>query len=206
MDEFFEYFIESVGEPCAYIEVPSLAYTKYKGILPDALLSYWEEYGWSPFANGLIWLTNPEDYENIVQEWIEGIPELEGLKYYVLARTAFGSMYAFQPEMAQIIKIFCVKGVIVGSKEIIRTNKELEIQTFFSSCKKRTFDLEDDHGNSLFDQAFEKFGALDANEVYGFQPFLVLGGTESIENIQKVRLDVHLDIMCQFTDLQLYLI
>lgn len=206
MDEFFEYFIESVGEPCAYIEVPSLAYTKYKGILPDALLSYWEEYGWSPFANGLIWLTNPENYENIVQDWLGGISEFKGLKWYVFARTAFGSMYAFQPESAQIIDILCVKGTIVGSKEIIRTNKELEVQTFFSSCKKRTFDLEDDHGNSLFDQAFEKFGALGTNEVYGFQPFLVLGGRESLENIQKVPLDVHLDIMRQFTDLQLYLI
>ncbi|WP_369586526.1 GAD-like domain-containing protein [Kingella oralis] len=43
---------------------------KYRGKLPDRLLEYWQEYGFCHFADGLFWLTNPEDYEDILAEWL----------------------------------------------------------------------------------------------------------------------------------------
>ncbi len=41
-DQDFSYFIEKFGEATSYSAVPEKSMTKWKGILPDKLLSYWK--------------------------------------------------------------------------------------------------------------------------------------------------------------------
>ncbi|WP_426078374.1 T6SS immunity protein Tdi1 domain-containing protein [Janthinobacterium sp. PSPC3-1] len=50
---------------------------------------------------------------------------------------------------------------------------------------------------NFFDRTVAKSGALAADEVYGFEPAIVLGGKITIENIVKLDLDVHLTILRQ---------
>lgn len=213
MDEYFQRFTVRFGNPRSIEEVPESSYSKYKDILPDRLLSYWKEFGWSSFGNGIVWLTNPDNYEHIVQAWLENIPELKDLDFYVFARSAFGSLYAFQPNTANIIRIIAVHGGVLANKSMLKKQKknidsfekDISIGVFFSSVETRVFDLKDEDSNPMFGKALSNLGELGSNEVYGFKPLLVLGGRESADSLQKVRMDVHLDIMLQFTEPQLYL-
>ncbi|EBD0164926.1 GAD-like domain protein, partial [Salmonella enterica subsp. enterica serovar Senftenberg] len=41
-DQDISYFIEKFGEATSYSAVPEKSMTKWKGILPDKLLSYWK--------------------------------------------------------------------------------------------------------------------------------------------------------------------
>ncbi|MEX6038422.1 GAD-like domain-containing protein [Providencia hangzhouensis] len=41
--------------------------------LPELLLTYWHNEGWSSYYNGLFTIVDPDDYEDIVDEWLENL-------------------------------------------------------------------------------------------------------------------------------------
>lgn len=41
--------------------MPQAAFDRYSGVLPDALLRIWAEFGWAGFADGRFWLTDPDE-------------------------------------------------------------------------------------------------------------------------------------------------
>ncbi|MDX7993287.1 GAD-like domain-containing protein, partial [Xenorhabdus littoralis] len=52
-DEFFEYFIEKMGEATQHREVPAEAIDKWRGKLPGQLLYYWKHEGCNSYQDGL---------------------------------------------------------------------------------------------------------------------------------------------------------
>ena len=54
-DEDFEVFIDEFGEATRRIDAPAEAIQKWRGTLPDLLLTYWQEEGSCGYANGLFW-------------------------------------------------------------------------------------------------------------------------------------------------------
>ena len=92
-DEDFSYFIKKFGEATFKENVPESSLQKYKGVLPDQLLHYWKVEGWCSYTNGLLWMVNPEDYNDLVDQWLEDThyPKID--KYHCFARTAFGVLY-----------------------------------------------------------------------------------------------------------------
>ena len=73
------------------------------------------------------------------------------------------------------------------------------MQSFFATASPADFDLLDENETPLFNRALNTLGVLQSNEVYGFEPLLVAGGQPKIENLKRLRMDVHLDILKQFT-------
>jgi len=53
-------------------------------------------------------------------------------------------------------------------------------------------------------EAREKLGDLEANEMYGFVPALVLGGSATLDGLQRLDAEVHLILLSQMADLQPY--
>jgi hypothetical protein len=47
LDEIFSIFLETFGEPVDRQEVPASSMERYRGKLPNQLLEYWDEHGWS---------------------------------------------------------------------------------------------------------------------------------------------------------------
>ncbi|WP_229520035.1 T6SS immunity protein Tdi1 domain-containing protein [Massilia oculi] len=47
-------------------------------------------------------------------------------------------------------------------------------------------------GEPLYSRALAELGPLGFDEVYGFEPAIVLGGKMRLENLAKLKLDVHL--------------
>ena len=199
-DEDFEVFIDEFGEATHRTDVPAEALQKWKGKLPDQLLTYWREEGWSGYANGLFWIVNPDDYEDIVDEWLEDTSLEQIDAFHVIARTAFGDLYVCGERSGVNMTISCpINAIFALPKDLKPKSKEDQdwsVRSFIglsiSEC-----DLKDESGRQLFQRALKKLGPLEPDEVYGFEPAIVAGGKMRLESIAKVKLDVHLTILRQ---------
>lgn len=199
-DEVMEMFVEEFGEPKHPRPVKAEEVERYRGVLPDLLLEYWQDMGWSGFADGLFWLVNPADYDHLVAMWLEGTP-FEALDTYrTIARTAFGELYVWGEKTNRCVTISCpTHGIIALESEVKSKAPDVEsaVESFFVMSDKEGYDLTDMSDKSLFAQALKKLGPLGPDEVYGFEPALIAGGEWSVNNLAKLNLDIHLTILRQ---------
>jgi hypothetical protein len=200
-DEYFEYFISKFGEATSRVAVPPQDIEKWRGKLPEQLLTYWSEEGWCSYAKGLFWTVNPEDYEDLVDEWLTDTPLEQADSFHAIARSAFGDIYICGEQSGGNITICCsLNGISAIAKSLTPKSdekKDSSIRSFFAASSLADFDLKDERGYPLFERALEKLGPLEPDEVYGFEPAIVLGGKMRLENLAKLKLDVHLTILRQ---------
>ncbi|WP_079775093.1 GAD-like domain-containing protein [Salmonella bongori] len=198
-DEDFSYFIKKFGEATSSVIVPEGSINKWKNILPNKLLDYWKTEGWGIYRNGLFSLVNPEEYEDILDIWLEDTRFEEMDSYHVIAKTAFGELYAWGESTGRNITIQPLFNQIIYNKSnfIKKTTSELnsEIESFFAFSSVDEFDLSDGDGNYLFDKAIEKYGILADNEMFGLEPAYILGGNLALGNLIKLNCQVHLMIL-----------
>ncbi|WP_114812947.1 GAD-like domain-containing protein [Paraburkholderia kururiensis] len=199
-DEDFEYFISKFGEPTHRMDVSAAAIDRWRGKVSDRLLSYWKEEGWCGYANGLLWIVDPEEYEDTVDEWLDGSP-LERLDaFHAIARTAFGKIFLWGEATGQSVTINCATHAIFALKRELRkknlSDLDISMRSFLGKSKSEC-DLKDEKGIPLFDRAVEKLGPLAPDEMYGFEPAIVLGGKILLNNLRKVKTDQHLTILRQ---------
>lgn len=201
-DECFELFIQEFGEATTKQAVPASSIPRWQGRLPDQLIKYWEEEGWCGYGNGLFWTVNPDDYEDIVDEWLEGTPLEQADAYHVIARSAFGDLYLYPERSNNDVTLSCpIHTIVMTSSKFERASmakKDRAIMSFFAVKDKTNIDLDDEKKRPLFERALKKLGPLAADEMYGFEPALIAGGRMMLENLSKVKIDQHLTILRQF--------
>lgn len=198
-NECFEYFISKFGEASTPIEADKQVIEQYRGILPDKLLEYWTDDGWSGYASGLFWVVNPADYSDLLAMWLEDSPIANIDTYHVIARSAFGKLYVWGENTNQRFELNCPMHAIIASEnelKKVKVKSEAAIQAFFMSDIER-FDIEDINDKLLFDPALKKLGPLAPDEVYGFEPALVAGGNLHVDNLAKLNMNIHLSILRQ---------
>lgn len=199
-DEVMEIFAENLGEPTHFRPVQADEVERYRGVLPDKLLQYWQELGWSGFADGLFWLVNPEDYDHLVAIWLEDTPFESLDTYRAIARSAFGKLYVWGEKTNRSFTISCPTHAIIALESKVKTcapNVDSVVKGFFGMASKEDYDLKDMGDKSLFTQALRTLGPLGPDEVYGFEPALIAGGEWSVNNLAKLNLDIHLTILRQ---------
>jgi len=199
--EHFAEFINEFGEPTHRIAVPPDSIERWRGRLPDQLLAYWQEEGWCGYADGLIWTVNPDDYEDLIGEWLEDTP-LEGLdSFHVIARTAFGKLFACGERVGPVVTAACPLHAIIALASELHAKSpadlNFEVRGFFAGSTWRGCDLSTDNDGPLFERALAKLGALAPDEMYALEPALVAGGIIALENLARVKLDPHLTILRQ---------
>lgn len=202
-DEIFQMFVERFGEATHREVVPQASVEKYRGRLPDQLLTYWEVEGWCAYDDGLIWTVNPADYEDLIDEWLEGSPLEEIDAYHVIARSAMGDLYVCGEIGGQNMTVSCfLHSISVIANELRPKSIEdrnLSIQAFFAVREQADCDIEDENGKPLFKRALKKLGSLSPNQMYGFEPAVIVGGRIRLESLRIVDLDVHLSILREFS-------
>jgi hypothetical protein len=197
MDENFAGFLEDFGPSFARHYVPPSSIERYRGKLPDQLLAYWQEHGWCGYADGLFWTVNPQEYEPVLQAWIGDTDLMKQDAYHVIARGAFGKLHLWGETTGNSLFIsapgsYCIpkKSVLVGDK------MNLGIQVFFGAMSRQVNDFD-----GMFNAAFKKLGRLEHDEMYGFVPALALGGSATVDHLQKVKVVEHLVILAQLAPL-----
>ncbi len=200
-DEFFQSFIENLGEANSRRHVPEASIDKYRSILPDVLLGYWREEGWCSYADGLFWIVNPEPYKATLDSWLQGSGLSEIDNYHVIARDAFGSLYAWGERYQRKITISSLAGGIVALKsQLQKPNPQSDraLGIFLGSTSRESLDFEDNQGKQLFKRALMKLGPVGEDEMYAFEPALCIGGKADLEHMVKLNMDVHLNLLGQF--------
>lgn len=199
MDEDFEIFLNDEGFAPAfeYRPVTEATFNKYQGKLPNKLLEYWRAFGFCGYGEGLFWIVNPGDYEDVVEAWLEDTPLAGSDNYHVIARSAFGELFLWGEKGGRTLDILPNYGMLFPTLPDGDGLFDLEIQIFFSGRSKDVLDFEDINDKPLFKRALKKLGRLEPDELYGFEPALALGGLEKLENLVKVKAVEHLLILAQ---------
>lgn len=107
-DKLFSFFISQFGEATSQANVPDETVAKFQGVLPDQLLSYWKSEGWCGYRHGLFWTVNPDDYADVLDMWLEDTPFEEIDSYHVIARTAFGKLFAWGERTGPSLTVSCL--------------------------------------------------------------------------------------------------
>ena len=201
-DEDFALFIESFGEASEHYPVPEISFSKWTGILPESLLSYWRRDGWANYGNGRLWTVNPKDYDGVMHTWLAGTPFPLIDTYHVFARSGFGQLYLCGEASGAGLSINPIRSEVFALQNCLRpkslARQDVGIKAFFACAELGDFDLMDEAGELLFDKAVNRSGPLLADEMYGFEPALVCGGEAGIGNLRRLKLQPHLHMLREF--------
>ena len=197
MNGFFKMFLNKMGPGTRYKDVPIEFLDRYRDVLPKDLLEFWAAEGLSSYADGLFWTVDPEEYLWVAEEWVANYPEIPLAGLHVFARNSYGEFYCLSLEGGCVIKISCPAGEIYAPRSMLKLmgGAERAAEVFFGMASRAKFDLLDTNRDPLFPRALVKLGPLDINEVYGFVPMITLGGETCVSNLDKLRMDVHLDML-----------
>lgn len=199
-DEFFQSMIDNLGEATSRREVPAASIDKYQSKLPPALLGYWREEGWCSFADGLFWIVDPDAYKATLDMWLQGSGLAEIDNYHVIARDAFGSLYAWGERYQRKITVSSLAGGIVALKNQLQKpnpQPDRSLGIFLGSTSRDSLDFEDIQGKPLFQRALAKLGPVAEDEMYAFEPALCIGGKADLEHMVKVKMVEQLKILDQ---------
>ncbi|USX11288.1 DUF1851 domain-containing protein [Oxalobacteraceae bacterium OTU3CAMAD1] len=188
----------TLGSLCCPIEL-----SKYREELPATLLEFWTEVGWSGYANGLMWSTNPDQFTPILDAWLGSLNFFKQDSYNVVARGAFGKLYLWGKSTGSSIIIDPLISMITTVEPRLDPSKsDTAITSFFLSKEKKNFDFEDHKEKPLFARALKKLGPLKVDEMYGFEPALSIGGVPKLENLVKVKMIEHLVLLSQLGQIE----
>ncbi|UPT36630.1 GAD-like domain-containing protein [Pseudomonas amygdali] len=198
MDEDYAFFLKKFGPAIEQQAVPTSSIERYKKRLPEQLLKYWEDFGWCGYAKGLFWTVDPQDYEDLLTDWLVGKEAFKNDNYHVIARSAFGELYLWGEKSADSLSITSYMSRYSTNNSIFADGeKDFGIRVFFSSMQLEHNDLD-----SFFEPALKNLGQLQSDEMYGFVPALALGGPVELKNLQKVKTTEHLTFLSQLSPLQ----
>ncbi|MET9326822.1 GAD-like domain-containing protein [Tsukamurella sp. NPDC003166] len=202
-DEVFEYFLTEFPLSWRGSECSAEHENTYAGRLPDALLSYWREFGFSGFGDGQVWLVDPLQWAPITPILLSGIrhPQLAAdAEYIPIVRSAFGQVWFWTPGFGLSVSLNPVTGLVFfhARFDVLDDADNRAIRAFFGTADKEDFDLLDEDETGLFDTVLERNGQLRPDEVYGFVPAAALGGTLSPQNASVHPLLAHLVLLRDF--------
>ncbi len=176
-----------------YGDVSIETINKYKGILPDELLSIWQTMGYGVYEDGFLQLVNPDEYE-FVFDYIDKLLEPS----IVFGITALGDLLIWEGNKNKTIasdegnrvKIINIR----SSKSRALDNFRGAIDIFFDDyfiAKKDYFD------SKAYLDVKDKLPKLQYGQCYGYVPALALGGKASNKNLQVVDAKTYIDIVGQ---------
>ncbi len=199
-DERYAFLVKRLGEPTMRQEVPQALIDKYRGELPDLLLGYWQSEGFNQFRHGLYTSINPDAWQGVVDEWVAGTVFEQFGRFYAITRTAFGKLYLFNRQIGRLtIEIACGELSTGSLSQVPPEDLWLDVSGRFSPHPDH-WDMLDHEDKYLFDRALKKLGPLAMDEMYGFEPSLLLGGPAKLENLVKVDAYTHCALLRRLID------
>ena len=155
---------------------------KYKSILPDELTKIWEDYGLGRLLDGYLKVINPEEYQELLNETY-----FRGNISIPILITAFGDIVTL--EEGQYIGMVKYKN---GSFVILAKNFKRFMQNLVDD-----YFLEKYFQIPQYTEAIKKLGKLEQDECFGYVPLLGLGGSEKVDNLDKVKIREHIELISQ---------
>lgn len=201
MDAYFATFLADFGPPTSSHPATPEAVERYRGRLPDQLLTYWQQFGFCGFGHGLFWITNPADFAPALHVWLGDLPSTGDDALHVIARGAFGELLVWGTASGFRFEITSALGLIVqqdgSATRLAGAQADLALRRFFACRLPRAYDMKDRFGEPMFELALAQHGALQYDEVFAFQPALGDGGVARILNVVKRNVYAHLELLAR---------
>ena len=155
---------------------------KYKTIVPDELTKIWEEYGFGRLVRGYLKVINPEDYQELLNETY-----FRGNISIPILTTAFGDIVTLE------------EGQYIGMVKYKNGNFVILAKSFkrFMQNLGDNYFLEKYFQIPQYTEAINKLGKLEQDECFGYAPLLGLGGSERVDNLKKVKIREHIELISQ---------
>jgi hypothetical protein len=175
-------FKQKHGPPTDCLKAPEASLKAYTGRLPATLLAEWEESGWCAYGRGLLWTVNPDEYTDILSDWVSNA---ELMIAYL--RTAFGSIIYWDGSDNYFLD------VLIGYRgKIFR-----DIGSVFNWHLCNDDYLDDVVRRPEFEEALPILGPPQRDECYAFTPAIALGGPGAADSLKRVKLREHLALLAQ---------
>lgn len=155
---------------------------KYEIILPDELMKIWENYGLGTLLEGYLKVINPEEYQELLNETY-----FRGDISIPILTTAFGDIITLE------------EGQYIGMVKYKNGNFVMLAKSFKRFIQNLADDyfLEKYFQISQYAEAVKKLGMLEHDECFGYVPLLGLGGSEKVDNLSKVKIREHIELISQ---------
>ena len=176
-----------------HADVPEEIIEKYRGKVSDDIISLWREYGFCTTEDGYYKLVNPDDYIDI-------IGEIYGGEHDNVAVTDEAAV-VFATGMADVI-LYDNDGFFIYVN--VRHEKCGAIGKNFTVTMRRMRTADFRHtvlSWEPYEDAVKKLGVPTYEECFAYESLLSLGGNENVDNLRKVNLAVHLDIVSQMQEI-----
>ncbi|MEJ8553230.1 T6SS immunity protein Tdi1 domain-containing protein [Tepidibacter sp. Z1-5] len=156
---------------------------RYTDRVPEQMLQVWKQYGFGSILNGYLKIVNPDEFQSLLKDVY--------VRYensVALFTTSMGDIIVWEDNRYVGLlnfrrgKITCISA---GFKFFFRN---LEEEAF----KNKALDW------LPYSEAITRYGVPKIDECFGYVPILGLGGSEKIENLDKVKLVEHIYLITQF--------
>lgn len=181
----FKSFIECYGSPNNQVLPKDGELARKENILPRSLIDFWQEYGFGSYADGLIWTHPPSIFDDLIEEWTGLLPNESSLIF----RTSFGDFCFWMQSRAYLLDVHA------GSVDELTG----DINLLFDYVLCREQFLRDVLRSSQHSQSVGYLGKLMSDECFTFIPALALGGSETTDHVQKVKLRENLALLSQIS-------
>lgn len=160
---------------------------RYQHTIPPELLAIWEQIGFGTFCEGYLKVVNPDDYADLLADTYQLSSTPMVAPPLVLFTTAMGDLLIWE------------RGYLVMLDYRHQQAKVLSkgLDFFFQ-------DLADGETLSMelrwepYLAARARLGEPAFDECFGYVPLLALGGPETVDHLQKVKLREHIYLISQF--------
>lgn len=178
----FNDFEDEYGPPENCVSVEPRRSKPYQGRLPPELLEAWHENGWCSWGDGLLWVTDPEQLSDVLEDW----PQPEAKGGLVFLRTAFAHLYFWRDGWVYSLD------VQHGSlSQVTRKISRMFTLLCDPEIKERILRV------SLYRKAVQQIGRPRIDECFAFEPALALGGGGELHTVRKVKIREQLGILAQ---------
>ena len=184
----FPAFVERFGSPIKESPLTIDIQASLPSNFPVPLIEHWRIYGFGSYADGLIWTHPPSQFEAVIEDWT-GISRNDAI---LITRHSFGDFTMWARGHLYFVN--------VQLGEINKLPEEVDFIFDVMLCDYEF--LGKFLRKSLHQECTLKLGKCSAMECFGFVPALALGGTETVESVQKVRMSEYLAILSQINELQ----
>ncbi|SIO00914.1 T6SS immunity protein Tdi1 domain-containing protein [Chitinophaga niabensis] len=155
---------------------------KYRPLLPEKLISFWQEHGFGTIADGYLKIVNPDDLEPSLREIYSPVYK----NPIVMFATGLSDLIIWENNYTILLD------PRHGTSKVLESGFEY----FFEDINDADYINDDLEGANYF-SAKERSGPVAFDECYGYVPLLGLGGPEKVGNLQKVKMKEHISLIAQ---------
>ena len=179
----FKEFFRCYGSPSSHSPAISDEIVRCQDVLPQQLLNFWQQQGFGNYADGLLWTHPPSIFNVLIEEWTGLSPNQAGLIF----RSSFGDFCVWNKDRAYLLDIH------VG--RVDELTRDIEFLFNYILCREQF--LRDVLQLELHSQSVDRLGQLNPDECFAFVPARALGGSGTIETVQRVSIQEHLALLAQ---------